>query len=255
MNIHSAVLDPSLKEAFDRDGYVVLPGFLSREEVAELSQEVDRYVRDVVPGLPVEEVFYERKGHPETLKQLQRMFRYDAYFERCFLSDRFVKLAELLLGDKVVGKNLQWFNKPPGTGQPTPPHQDGYYFMLKPNEALTMWLAMDVVDEANGCVRYVPGSHRMGMRPHSATGVLGFSQGISNYGLADQNTELACPAQPGDLLAHHSLTIHRADGNRSNRTRKAMGFIYYAKRAKQDTERQFAYANKLKVEMIEQGKL
>jgi phytanoyl-CoA hydroxylase len=255
MNTNSGPLDRSLKEAFDREGYVALPGFLNQEEVAELSQQVDRYIRDVVPTLPVEEVFYEQKGRPETLKQLQRIFRYDTYFERCFFSDRFVKLAELLLGDKVVGRNFQWFNKPPGVGQPTPPHQDGYYFMLEPNEALTMWLAMDVVDEANGCVRYVPGSHRMGMRPHSATGVLGFSQGISDYGPTDQQKESACPARPGDLLAHHSLTIHRADGNQSNRTRKAMGFIYYAARAKQDTKRQSTYAKRLKAEMIEQGKL
>jgi len=74
MNNNSGLLDPSLKEAFDRDGYVALRGFLNREEVVELSSEVDRYIRDVVPGLPVEEVFYEQKGCPETLKQLQRIF-------------------------------------------------------------------------------------------------------------------------------------------------------------------------------------
>ena len=79
-----------------------------------------------------------------------------------------------------------------------------------------MWLALDVVDEENGCVRYVRGSHRRGMRPHGRTGVLGFSQGITDYGQPeDLADEIAFPAQPGDLLVHHALTIHRADGNRS----------------------------------------
>jgi ectoine hydroxylase-related dioxygenase (phytanoyl-CoA dioxygenase family) len=51
---------------------------------------------------------------------------------------------------------MQYFNKPPSVGQPTPPHQDGYYFMLDPCEAVTMWFALDEVDEENGRMRYVP---------------------------------------------------------------------------------------------------
>ena len=92
------------------------------------------------------------------------MFQYDEWFNQFFFSERFIKLAELLMGTSIVGKNLQWFNKPPGAGQPTPPHQDGYYFMLEPNEAVTMWLALDEVTEENGCVRYCRGSHQRGLR-------------------------------------------------------------------------------------------
>ena len=56
----------------------------------------------------------------------------------------------------------EWFNKPPGTDSPTPPHQDNYYFSLKPPNVLTIWLALDPVDDENGCLRYVAGSHRDG---------------------------------------------------------------------------------------------
>jgi phytanoyl-CoA hydroxylase len=250
-----AGIGASLKASFDRDGYVALPAFLNPSEVRELCSEIDRYIRDVVPRLPVESVFYEEKGRPETLKQLQVMHQHDPYFERLFFGERFVKLAELLLGDRVVGKNLQWFNKPPRVGQPTPAHQDGFYFKLDPNEALTMWLALDVVDEHNGCICYVPGSHRRGLRDHARTGVLGFSQGITDFGAADQEQELRMFAQPGDLLVHHSLTIHRADGNYSDRSRKALGFIYYAARARCNDELNRAYAEKLKADLIREGKL
>lgn len=51
--------------------------------------------------------------------------------------------------------------KPPRIGKGTPPHQDGYYFMLEPNEAVTMWMALEDVNEENGCVRYVKESHKM----------------------------------------------------------------------------------------------
>lgn len=149
---------------------------------------------------------------------------------------------------------MQYFNKPPRIGQPTPPHQDGYFFMLNPNEAITMWMALENVDEENGCVRYFKGSHLKGMRPHAKTKILGFSQAISDYSAEDKNNEIWFETKPGDLLAHHSLTIHRADNNKSlNRTRKALGFIYYAEKAKEDTLAKAEYQAKL-VEEIKTGK-
>jgi phytanoyl-CoA hydroxylase len=164
---------------------------------------------------------------------------------------RFEKLASVLLDDAVTGQNMQYFNKPPRIGKPTPAHQDGYYFMLEPNEAVTMWMALEPVDEENGCVRYVRGSQLRGLRPHGRTGVLGFSQGITDFGTPDDlQNEVYFPTRPGDLLVHHSLTIHRADGNQSDsRSRKALGFIYYAERAKEDVARKQAYQQQLAQEI------
>jgi len=221
---------------FLADGFVHLPGFLNAEEVGELKLNVARFIRDVAPTMPAEHVFYEDKSDANTLKQLQEMFAYDDYFFMLMFGSKFEKLAKELLNHQVRGENMQYFNKPPGIGQPTPAHQDGYYFMLEPNEAVTMWLALDDVDEENGCVRYVRGSHHHGLRAHGQTETLGFSQGLLDFGTDDDvNHEVAFPAAPGDLLVHHALTVHRADGNQStNRTRQALGFIYYSTGAKED---------------------
>lgn len=245
------------KEAFARDGYVFFKGFMNSDEISALQTQVDRFIADVVPTLPRDQVFYEDKSRPDTLKQIQRLWIHDPAFERLMIDSPFREVAELLLDDDVVPKNLQYFNKPPGVGQATPPHQDGYYFMLQSCEAVTMWLALDVVDEANGCVRYVRGSHHHGMRPHGRTQTLGFSQGITDYGTAaDMRDEIAFPAAPGDLLVHHALTIHRADGNGTHdRTRKAIGFIYYGARAREDAEAKAAYQRKLADELAVAGKI
>ena len=153
--------------------------------------------------------------------------------------------------EEVIGKNMQYFNKPPGVGKATPAHQDGFYFMLQPCEALTLWLALDEVDEANGCVRYVRGSHTRGMREHGRTQTLGFSQGILDYPCkTDLAWETPVFATPGDVLAHQALTIHRAGANSSpNRSRRALGFIYYSERARQDEVAHAAYQAKLANEM------
>jgi phytanoyl-CoA hydroxylase len=252
-----SVLTPrQIKESFDRDGFVAIPGFLNPLQVAGVQERMRQYVADVVPYISRNHKFYEDKDKPETLKQLQDLANHDPYFGRWFYGEQFVGLAELLLNGPVQAANLQWFNKPPMIGSPTPPHQDGYYFMLKPNEAITMWLALDVVDEENGCVRYIRGSHKRGIRDHSRTTTLGFSQGISDYGDADRAEEVAMHAKPGDLLVHHSLTIHRANGNKSpDRSRAALGFVYYARHAVEDAEKKAQYQKKLNAELTEVGKL
>lgn len=244
-------------EAFTRDGYVALTGFLSPEKLAEVREVVARFINARAPHLPREQVFYEKLGQSETLKQIVGLFGHDPYFERLMFGSDFERLAELLLQGPVVGKNMQYFNKPPQIGKATPPHQDGYYFMLEPCEALTMWLALEEVDEENGCVRYVRGSHRRGLRPHGRTQTLGFSQGVTDYGTPqDLADEVAFPAQPGDLLVHNAMTIHRADANRSRtRTRQALGFIYYSERAREDEAAHAAYQKRLAEEMKAKGKI
>ena len=238
-----------LRGKFREDGFVFLPGFINEEEVQQIHVRLQKLIKEKVPDMPPEHVFYEDRDDPSTLKQLQTLFSYDDFFYRLMFRSRFEELASVLLDDGVVGKNMQYFNKPPLTGKPTPPHQDGYYFMLEPNEAVTMWLGLDPVDEENGCVRYLKGSHRRGMRPHGKTGTLGFSQGITDYG-KEVDKEVWWVTKPGDLLVHHSLTIHRADANRSSdRTRKALGFIYYAQKAKEDTAAKTAYQQKLNEEI------
>lgn len=245
-----------LKQCFDRDGYVVIPSFINPLQTERIQNRMDEYIREVVPYLPANQVFYEDKARPETLKQLQDLAMHDTFFGQLMFSDPLVQLAELLLNGPVQASNLQWFNKPAGVGKSTPPHQDGYYFMLDPNEAVTLWLALDDVDEENGCVRYLPGSHRTGMRDHARSGTLGFSQGITDYGDTDRATEVVIRAKPGDLLIHHSMTVHRADRNSSPmRSRKALGFVYYARHAKEDTERQAAYQKALGKELAEAGKI
>ncbi|MEP7272427.1 MAG: phytanoyl-CoA dioxygenase family protein [Acidobacteriota bacterium] len=239
-----------VKREFDRQGYVVTREFLDADEVQELRQEIERYIVESLPRVPPQDVYFEVNGDPATIKQLVRMSEYDSYFERLLASEPFVKLAELLVGETVIGKNMQWFNKPIGSSRATPPHQDGYYFMLTPNEAITMWLALDEVGEDNGCVRYVKGSHLRGLRMHERTDTPGFSQAIVDYGLDDAQNEVAIEALPGDLLVHHSLTIHRADANRSQRRRRALGMIYYSSAANEDSQRLQEYQRELAKQVL-----
>ena len=225
---------PEFKAKYDRDGFVVVPQFLPKSLLAELLGQLDRYIRDVAPTLPDASAFYEDKQRPETLKQLQNM-AIDPFFDEYRRQPRWLSLAETMLGEPGEAKEPEWFDKPPGTNHVTPPHQDNYYFCLTPPHVVTLWIALDRVDEENGCLRYVRGSHLAGVRPHGRLKVLGFSQGITDYGSADREREVAIFLEPGDLVLHHGNTIHRADANRSaTRHRRAFAMVFQGSSCRRD---------------------
>jgi phytanoyl-CoA hydroxylase len=235
----------TLREAFDRDGFVHVEAFMSQQEMDEIEAHLARFIRDVVPSLPKPEAMHEDYDDPASLKQIPQLNAHDAFFAELLAHPKVVSLARDLLQDDVVPQNVEYFSKPPGRGKPTPPHQDGYYFCLVPNEALTVWIAFDDIDEENGALYYVAGSRQKGVLPHGASHVLGFSQGLTAGATSEFGREVLCRVKRGDCLVHHSLTIHAAGGNPSARKRRALGLIYYAQRAKVDPELRRRYQESL----------
>lgn len=220
--------DQELKATYARDGFVIVRQPLKAADFAELTSNLDRYIRDIVPGLPPSDAFYHiDRSRPESLKQMQRMEQ-DAFFDKYRFNPVWKKLAETILGEEAHVSGVEWFNKPPATDHITPAHQDNYYFCLNPPQVLTIWMALDRVDEANGCLRYVTGSHLRGIRPHGRTQTLGFSQGILDYGTdEDLANEVPTSLQPGDITIHHGNTIHRADANQTtNRQRRSFAMVF-----------------------------
>ncbi len=59
---------------YDADGFLALRQFLPTDEFGQLEANLDRYIRDVVPGLPDADAFYQDKARPDTLKQLQNLW-------------------------------------------------------------------------------------------------------------------------------------------------------------------------------------
>jgi phytanoyl-CoA hydroxylase len=56
-----------LKKEFDRDGYIVIRGFLPPDELAEFNRQLNRYITERVPHIPRTDVYYEDRNNPETL--------------------------------------------------------------------------------------------------------------------------------------------------------------------------------------------
>lgn len=231
----------TLAANYARDGYAVIRGFFNADQTAAMVAEIERYVLEDLPHLPAEAAFYEDKSDPNTLFRLDSMDVHSKWAASMLTGDTIQPLASELFGEPAKAHAANLFGKAPRVGKETPAHQDGFYFMTKPCIAATFWLPLDPVDEENGCIRYVVGSHNDGLRPHGPSELFGFSLGLLDFDDNDRVREVAIAAQPGDLIVHGGLTVHRADPNPSDRRRWALGLVYWGQSAKVDAQRRDAH--------------
>jgi phytanoyl-CoA hydroxylase len=241
-------------ENFRRDGYLHIRSFFNKRQTAGMLSNVKRYIDEVMPGLPATEKFFAERDDANTLFRLEKLDQHDDWFDRLNHDDRVTSLIKQLLDDDLFYQRVALFAKLPDGGEATPPHQDGYYFKLTPNEAITCWLPLDPANPSNGGIRYVPGSHLGPIRDHVEGETYGFSLGIKELTETDLQAEVAIDAEPGDLVLHHAMTIHRAEANNSSNHRRAIGLIYFAKRAQTNEQATIEHDEKLNKKWTEAGR-
>ena len=132
--------------------------------------------------------------------------------------------AHQILGGGVRFFHDQLFSKPARHGGRVAWHQDySYWTWTEPMAHLTAWIALDDVDEANGCVYYVPGSHRWGLlERRGLTGPMEtvMEQLSTEQRVAfDRRTPICLPR--GHASFHHPLLVHGSFENTSSRLRRA----------------------------------
>lgn len=241
-----------LRDQFDADGYVIIRELFDADEVQQLRDQVDRYIREVVPKLPKSAAFFDDYERPETLRKMQTLDRHDAWFHDFMNRGKHVPLLTHFLRDEFRPQGLEWFTKLPYDQSATPAHQDGFYWCRKPNVACGLWIALDPVDTDNACLWYGRGSHKQGIQPHAGSGVLGFSQGLIGF---DPDKADAVPAElnPGDAVAHHSATVHWTGPNKTARPRRALSTFCFGGSTVLDEEANARYKASLQQQLADRG--
>lgn len=136
-------------------------------------------------------------------------------------------LVAALIGPDIVLWASSVFCKPAGDGLEVPWHQDGQYWPIRPRATVTVWIALDDVSRANGCMCVIPGSHRLGEFSH----VLSEREDlVLNNVLDDPRLDLtqACDVEleAGQLSLHDANLVHGSPPNRSTRRRAGFAIRY-----------------------------
>jgi len=144
-------------------------------------------------------------------------------FHDVLWSPAFLVPASQLLGGPVRFWHDQLFCKPAHHGGVVAWHQDySYWTRTEPMSHLTCWIALDDSDRDNGCLYYVPGSHRWNLLP--MTGLTGDMDEIMTV-LSPEQQQAFHPVpielKRGQCTFHHPLMVHGSYANRSERPRRA----------------------------------
>ncbi len=136
-------------------GYVVPSGYrLPPDMLAEMKAEYDRLLAanpDIAPDIMLGP-HLEQPG-AQGLKGSKKWLDFASRPE-------ILDMVEQLIGPDIVLWGTTLFGKPAHGGKETPWHQDGDYYPIRPLETMTIWIAMDDATVENGCMRFIPGSHK-----------------------------------------------------------------------------------------------
>jgi ectoine hydroxylase-related dioxygenase (phytanoyl-CoA dioxygenase family) len=215
-------LAASDRDAFARDGHVVLRAVASAAEVAPYRQAIAGGVTRLSgESRPLA----ERDTYGRAFLQVPNLWQQDEHVARFVQASRFARLAAGLLGVEAVRLyHDQALFKEPGGG-PTPWHQDGIYWPLETDRTVTMW--MPLVDVPAG-MEWVSGSHHegdLGRFEISDASEAHFQSVVAARGLP---VSAAGPLRAGDATFHAGWVLHRAPGNETDTMREVMTVIWFA---------------------------
>jgi len=216
------------KDAFARDGWVVLEDFVDEQHLAALEQDYMRLLRREVPVSGRD--YCDMTGHYD--RPIEEFALLNVMLPRTYLPGlqgniyerRAAGVVAQLLGDGFALDYDQLVAKPPGQRDAVFHwHQDlGYWPITEDTRTATFWLALDDVGDDNGCVRFVDGSH---LEPE-------LRQHVPLKGDRDSNHTLVAEVDPerdrirsavmkrGSVTVHHERTVHGSQGNGSARWRR-----------------------------------
>jgi len=133
----------------------------------------------------------------------------------------YVKISDVarqLLGDDLEIDFDMLINKPPYSDAITPWHQDCAYWINMPDKrAISAWMPLDKATLDNGCMWYVPGSHKLPIREHKSSAKNGALVCDGN-----EKEAIYVELEPGSVVLHHGATVHYSRGNTTNSQRRAM---------------------------------
>ncbi len=203
----------NMKADYDRDGYVVARGVLDADLIAEAGAHID-WLLARNPGLRAEQL----NNH---------LMQHDAFWVRLVSDDRLLDVAQAFIGPNIALFASHYISKPPFDGQAVLWHQDGSYWPLEPMEVVTLWLAVDDSTPENGCMRVIPGTHAMALKPHAQRqDVPNVLSSSIDPALVDESRAVDVILKAGDVSIHHPNIIHGSNANRSPKRRAGLTIRY-----------------------------
>ena len=202
-------------------------------------KQVDHYHEKgyVVPDfrLPRETLESIRDDHSRLVRRLPQfsdycgaLLVYDMSFLNYARNNHILDMVEQLIGPNFALWNSSLFAKPAHVGSKTPWHQDGEYWPIRPLATCSVWIAVDESTVENGCLKFVPGSHRARrLYAHHTNASSGLSLPLElDSDQFDEAEAVNIELEAGQISLHDVFLIHSSEPNRSDLPRRGLTLRY-----------------------------
>jgi ectoine hydroxylase-related dioxygenase (phytanoyl-CoA dioxygenase family) len=217
---------PKQIDFYRENGFIQVDNIISEEELEELRSYTDELMRTEasVSAQPDK----KNTAYYSVFNQRFNTWRDHGAMGRFTFHPRFAAIARQLSSSKSVRLlHDHLLFKMPGDSKATPWHQDLPYWPMNQTGALSLWLPLDDVDENNGCMMFVPGSHKYG----KLTAIdLVNPQNLHDYvegSEMEKKRPVVVRMKAGSATFHDGLTFHYAYPNHTDRPRRVLAIIYF----------------------------
>ena len=240
------------RQAFEEQGYLLVHGVLNEQDFDPLrgviSSAIDHraealYDQGKISSLYEDLSFYHRLTRIQRESQKgpllgwnwnKEVFSQEVY--ELITHPKILAIVGLLIGTEITVNGDYWirFKMPTGADSVFPWHQDSIYYngnadpdqrvtFSEESDILTVWIPMVDVDEHNGCLQVIPGSHKQGLRPprRDENGRLVPIEDVESWAEV-RNVRM----KVGDVLVFGNLTFHRSLANTSEDIRWSIDLRY-----------------------------
>ncbi len=220
--MHQNALSSEQVECYRQDGFVSVPGLLSDAQIETSLTEIENILARVRNEVA--------EGKTETYVPLETgvfvgLSVYSSFFRSLMRSESLLDIVECLIGPNIGFLSDKVVCKSSDVGWGSPWHQDWPYW--RGAHKLSVWIALDAAGAENGCLMMMPGSHKKPV-DHKGGKVAapeGFIHRVHPEEI-DKTKVVTLPAQPGDGIFFHDLTLHASHPNQNGKPRRALIITY-----------------------------
>lgn len=208
---------------FHKNGYLKISDILNDEEVAAYRRIYDSFLCGRIDASTHRQDLgshiTQKTKDSENICQIMWPSKFCRYLQEGPFHQRAMLCAKNILGEDMEFDFDMMISKAPFTNTVMPWHQDESYWPDLPDKrAISFWLSLDHATIENGCMQFIPGSHKCPLRDH-------FPVKKGHHTLTCTATEeefSAIPLSPGSCTLHHGRTVHYTRGNSTCTNRRAL---------------------------------
>ena len=235
--MNAATLNDIDLARFNRDGFITIKSLASRDICAQIRSTAEQHLAE--QWAPVEyEADVQYPGSPKstsspggnTVRRLLQAYSRHPGFRHWGTSDNIkLILQQLFQAGEVLLSQCHHnciMTKQPGCSSATLWHQDNRFWSFDEQNLISVWLALGDETRANGCLRVIPGTHRMTFEPGRFNAALFLRSDL------EENKQLIAKAErvelgAGDVIFFHSRLFHAASRNLTDRVKYSLVYTYH----------------------------